>query len=56
MQVRMIHGARWDGVVVLVIVVLWAVATARCEDPPSSRSGRTIPVNVAQTFLRTNGF
>jgi len=32
MQMNHIHSARWDGVVVLVIVVLWTIASARCQD------------------------
>jgi len=30
MQMRILHGARWDAVVVLIIVILWAIASARC--------------------------
>jgi hypothetical protein len=32
MQMSVMHAARWDGVIVLIVVVLWTVAEARCQD------------------------
>jgi len=46
MQMNVIHAARWDGVIVLVIVVLWAIASARCQDVTSMQ-----PMSNGHSFL-----
>jgi len=47
MQMRILHGARWDAVVVLIIVIVWAIASAKCQVPLTAHCSRTTSANVA---------